>query len=101
MTITEADLTSAELDDLCDGLRAFITAEVVPRQRELSEAHQHLYRADGRFREEVLALGREVREASARAGYYGALAPEAIGGGGLGFEALYRLWETVFEACGA
>ena len=43
---------------------------------------------------------REVREASARAGYYTMLAPVEVGGGGLGFEALYRCWETVYRRCG-
>jgi acyl-CoA dehydrogenase len=44
---------------------------------------------------------REVRQASAAAGYFAALAPEEVGGGGLGFQALYRMWEAVFEFCGA
>ena len=94
-------LTDNELDDLCDGLRSFLLAEVAPRQQRIPAEHHQVFDADGRFHQWILDLWTEVREASAAAGYYTALAPAAVGGGGLGFEALYRLWETVFETCGA
>ena len=94
-------LTDDQLDDLCDGLRSFLLAEVTPRQQRIPAEHHQVFDTDGRFHRWILDLWTEVREASAEAGYYTALAPEAVGGGGLGFEALYRVWETVFEFCGA
>jgi alkylation response protein AidB-like acyl-CoA dehydrogenase len=94
-------LGSDELDDLCDGLRSFLLKEVAPRQTKIPTAFHEYFGPDGRYRQEILDLWTEVREASARAGFYTALAPASVGGGGLGFEALYRLWETLFETCGA
>lgn len=93
-------LTSEELDDLCEGIRSFLRAEVVHRHEKLAAENHDVYGSDGRFLPSVLDAMREVREASARAGYYPILAPQEVGGAGLGFEALYRVWETVFEFCG-
>lgn len=93
-----------DLDDLLDGLRGFLDAEVVPRHRARNDElldRGELYGPDGRYRPEVLDLIAEVRQASARAGYYTMLVAE--GGAavpGLGFEALYRVWEAVFRHCG-
>jgi acyl-CoA dehydrogenase len=92
--------TDIDLDELCDGLRSFVRAEVVPRQAALGQ-HATEFGTDGRFRDDVLAAFAEVRQASARAGFYAMLAPVEVGGSGLGFEALYRCWSTVFDACGA
>jgi len=97
----DTTVTATELDDLCTGLRSFLHAEVTPRQRAIPSEHHQVFGSDGRFKPEILQLWSEVRQASARAGYYTCLAPVAVGGGGLGFEALYRVWETVFETCGA
>lgn len=91
---------AVDLDELAGGLRDFVRAEVIPRQQALGQ-HFTEFGPDGRFRDEVLAAFSEVRQASARAGYYTMLAPAEVGGGGLGFEALYRAWSTVFDACGA
>ena len=83
--------------------RAFLRGEVVNRHQssplDLTDPWQ-VYGPDGRFRDEVLALMREVREASARAGYYTMVVPEHLGGAGLGFEALYRVWEAIYHQCG-
>jgi acyl-CoA dehydrogenase len=89
------------LDDLCDGLRAFLRAEVVPRHAQIPASQFQHYDESGRYLPELLQLFSEVRQASAAAGYYTVVAPAAIGGGGLGFEGLFRVWETVFESCGA
>jgi acyl-CoA dehydrogenase len=89
-----------DLDQLTEGLRDFIRAEVVPRQQALGP-HLSEFGADGRFRPEVLAAVSEVRQTSAAAGFYTMLAPAEVGGGGLGFEALYRSWATVFDTCGS
>jgi acyl-CoA dehydrogenase len=99
-TSTAADSTL--LDELCAGLRMFVRAEVVPRHEKLpaAELHQY-YDTAGRFHPEILRLFREVRMASAEAGFYTCLAPAEVGGGGLGYVALFRLWETLFETCGS
>lgn len=93
-----------DLDELVEGLRSFLRREVVTRHQrasiDLNDPWQ-AYGPDGRYRPEVLALLREVREASADAGYYTMTVPESLGGGGLGFEALYRAWEAVYHECGA
>ncbi len=86
-----------------DGLAAFARAEVIPRHvrhRELFENPRLLYREDGRFSEQALALIREVRRAAARAGYYAMCVPETLGGGGLGHLAYYAGWEELFRVCG-
>src|SRR5690606_3552898 len=74
-----------------------------PRYQRLIEASggkSRLYRPDGRFTDEVLDAMRAVRQASAEAGYYSMLAPAEIGGGALGFGALYRTWELIYRQCG-
>jgi len=89
------------LEDILDGLTAFIQKEVVPRHDELAESRSHsLYGADGRYTDDVLRLMREVREQSARAGYYAMLGPSELGGSDLGYEATYRVWEHIYRVCG-
>jgi acyl-CoA dehydrogenase len=84
-----------------EGLTAFLRAEVVPRQHALRDAGVAMYDGGGRLSPEVLQAFAEVRRASASAGFYTMLLAEELGGGGLGFEALFRLWETLFDVCGA
>ncbi|MGE3463740.1 MAG: acyl-CoA dehydrogenase family protein, partial [Pseudomonadales bacterium] len=86
-----------------EGLIAFADREVIPRHaqhRALFENPRRLYREDGRFSDELIALIREVRTASARAGYYQMCVPTALGGGGLGHLAYYVGWEALFHHCG-
>jgi alkylation response protein AidB-like acyl-CoA dehydrogenase len=86
-----------------DGLVAFARAEVIPRHekhRSLLEEPRRLYRDDGRFSDEAIGLIREVRQAAAKAGYYGMCVPESLGGGGLGHLAYYAGWEELFRTCG-
>jgi len=86
-----------------DGLLAFANQEVLPRHekhRALFEDPRRLYREDGRFSDALLALIREVRTASAEAGFYQMCVPEALGGGGLGHLAYYVAWEALFHHCG-
>ncbi len=90
------------LDDLLDGLRAFVRSEALTRHAAdptLADARTQ-FGPDGRFRDAVLEQIVAVRHAAAEAGYYTMLAPESIGGGGLGFEALFRAWELIFRECG-
>lgn len=86
-----------------DGLAAFARAEILPRHeknRDLFENPRRLYREDGRFSDELLALIREVRRAAAHAGFYAMCVPESLGGGGLGHLAYYVGWEELFRLCG-
>lgn len=95
---------AADLDDVIEGLRHFLLAEVIPRHVELEAStggKQRIYAQDGSFTPQVRQLIREVRQLSAKSDYYSMLAPADIGGGGLGYEALYRVWETVYRECGA
>jgi acyl-CoA dehydrogenase len=94
---------SSDVGRLLEGLRAFVDSEVLTRQDRagalLSDA-RHRYTDDGRLAEGVLDLVREVRMASAEAGYYTMFVPGSIGGGGLGNEALYRVWEDLHHRYG-
>jgi len=95
---------SSDIDDLLTGLRAFVEAEVVTRHRdagELLEDPRRKFTAGGRLSEDVLALVKEIRMASAQAGYYAMFVPAEIGGGGLGSEALYRVWEDLYHRFGS
>jgi acyl-CoA dehydrogenase len=86
-----------------DGIVAFAESEVVPRHernRALFENPRDLYREDGRFSDELLGLIREVRTASAAAGFYQMCVPASLGGGGLGHLAYYVAWEALFHRCG-
>jgi acyl-CoA dehydrogenase len=100
MSDTATAVDEIDLGDLEEGLRGFLRSEVVPRNRALQNAGTSEYGAGGRFSNEVLNAYSEVRQASAKAGFYTLLAPEEAGGAGLGFEALYRVWQTIFDFCG-
>jgi acyl-CoA dehydrogenase len=94
---------SAEIDELLSGLSSFLEAEVVKRHEDGGEAlsnPRHLFDEDGRFSQHALATIREVREASAEAGYYTMFVPAELGGGGLGSEALFRVWEMISHRFG-
>jgi acyl-CoA dehydrogenase len=86
-----------------EGISAFIRAEVVPRHDKhhalLTDQHR-LYTPDGRYAPEVVALMREVRMASAKAGYYTMCTPTELGGGGLGLLAYFVAWEQIYRQCG-
>lgn len=90
--------TSKEIDELLDGLGAFIETEVLTRHRDggdqLADPRRR-YDDDGRYSAASLDAIREVREASATAGYYTMFVPVELGGGGLGAEALFRVWEFI------
>ncbi|MDP6374307.1 MAG: acyl-CoA dehydrogenase family protein [Pseudomonadales bacterium] len=86
-----------------DGILAFAEQEVLPRHeanQALFENPRSLYREDGRFSDDLLALIREVRTASAAAGFYQMCVPEKLGGGGLGHLAYFVAWNALFHRCG-
>ena len=92
-----------EIAAIRDGISAFIRAEVVPRHdrnHDLLSDPQRLYARDGRYVPEVVALMREVRMASSKAGYYTMCTPTELGGGGLGMLAYFVAWEQIYRQCG-
>ena len=92
-----------EVKNARDGIVAFARQEVIPRHernRDLFENPRALYREDGRFSDELLVLIREVRTASAAAGFFQMCVPESLGGSGLGHLAYYAAWEALFHSCG-
>jgi acyl-CoA dehydrogenase len=92
-----------EVISVRDGIEAFIEKEVLTRHEknhELLSNQRYLYKEDGRFCEEALKLIREVRMASAEAGYYNMCVPKEIGGAGMGLLPYYVAWEQIFRMCG-
>jgi alkylation response protein AidB-like acyl-CoA dehydrogenase len=88
---------------LREGIDAFLRAEVFTRHARheaLLDDDRKLYTGDGRFSPAVLDVIREIRMASANAGFYAMCAPEEIGGQGLGHVAWFGVWEKIFHACG-
>ena len=102
MTAIAVDLPE-DVINARDGLIAFVDQEVIPRHRvhqALFDDPRRLYREDGRFSDDLLALIEQVRTASARAGYYHMCVPVHLGGAGLGHLAYYVAWEALFHHCG-
>ena len=86
-----------------DGLLAFTREEVIPRferNKELLENQRRFYDESGRPSDAVVALIREVRMASSKAGFYQMCTPESLGGGGLGHLAYFVCWQALFHKCG-
>ena len=88
---------------LLEGLAAFVEAEVFSRHEahaKLLDDPRHRYGPDGAYAPEVVELVREVRRASADAGYFNLAVPESLGGAGMGHLAYYAAWERVYHRCG-
>lgn len=93
-----------ELVQIANSVEAFCRAEVMARHaehQELLNDPRRTYREDGRFVDEVIELVRDVRKASAKAGFYNVSVPESLGGTGLGMIAYYTLIERIYRLCGA
>src|ERR1700751_4631158 len=83
-----------------DGVMRFVESEVAPRiakNHALLEDQRQLFEESGRYSAPGRGLIREVRMLSAKAGFYGMCAPEALGGGGLGHLAYYVAWEAIYR----
>lgn len=94
---------SLEEEALLKGLAAFVDHEVTPLEeanRELFEDPSACYAGKGGYSPEVQTLMRQVRNASADAGFYTMFCPEEIGGGGLGALMHFRAWEYLYHYCG-
>lgn len=86
-----------------DGVLGFVQAEVVPRierNHALLDDVRRLYSQNGTYSPEVRQLIREVRMASAAAGFYAMCAPTSLGGGGLGHLTYYVTWEAIYRTLG-
>jgi acyl-CoA dehydrogenase len=93
----------ADIQRIVSGLEKFVRAEVLTRHdkhADLLDDPRRRYLTDGRYAPEVIELIREVRMASAEAGYFNLAVPASIGGQGHGALAYYVAWETINRLCG-
>jgi acyl-CoA dehydrogenase len=93
----------ADIERVAAGLTRFIKAEVVGRHDKhaaLLNDPRRRYGPDGRYAPEVVELIREVRMASAHAGYFNLCVPTSLGGLGQGYLAYYVAWEAINRLCG-
>ena len=92
-----------EVESIVDGLEGFLQAEVIGRHEkhaDLLNDSRALYDEEGHYVPAVRELIRDLRMASARAGFYNVCVPEEFGGAGLGNVANYATWEAVYRVCG-
>ena len=102
MTAVAFDIPE-EIRSARDGLLAFGEKEVLSRHNqyhELLSDPRKTFDESGRFSAPVINLIKEVRMASADAGYYQMCVPEPLGGAGLGHLAYYVSWEALFRTFG-
>lgn len=88
---------------MLDGLSSFIDRYVVPLEGDneaVLEDQSSLYGPGGGYSDKATALIRQVRQASAEAGYYNAFSPAEIGGAGLGSLMNYLTWEHLYHLYG-
>ena len=93
----------AEIARIAAGLERFLRAEVFSRHdkhTELLDDPRRRYQADGRYAPEVVELIREVRMASAEAGYFNLCVPASLGGLGQGYLAYHVCWEMINRLSG-
>jgi acyl-CoA dehydrogenase len=94
---------SDEVSQIIGGLLAFIDAVVLPLEDKNSDVlhdPRKLYDSRGAYSSTARELVREVRMASAAAGYYAMFCPEEIGGGGLGSRVMLDAYESVYRKYG-
>jgi len=92
-----------ELARITAGLERFLRAEVIARHDkhgDLLEDPRRRYGSDGRYTPEIVELIRQVRMASAEAGYFNLCVPTSLGGLGQGYLAYYVCWEMINRLCG-
>lgn len=84
--------------EIGDALIRFIDREVVPLEHEhraLLGSERTVYTEEGLYAPQLVALRRQVRMRSAELGFYTALSPESLGGGGLGAQAASYIQERL------
>lgn len=93
-----------ELVAMEEGIREFARREIIgrhERHRSLFDDPRKVYDEDGSHSPIVRELIREIRIASAEAGYFNMSVPEELGGSGLGMLAYYTGFQALFHTCGA
>jgi acyl-CoA dehydrogenase len=88
---------------IVDGLLEFARQDILPREEALGETLHDprlAYGADGRESPPLTDARRQVRIASAKAGYYAMFCPPEIGGGGLGARMSFLCWEALHHVHG-
>ncbi|WP_435061456.1 acyl-CoA dehydrogenase family protein [Amycolatopsis thermoflava] len=92
-----------EARETAKGVLGFIERYVEPLERkhaDLLAEERHRYDENGLLKPEIRALKKQVRMASAEAGFYTMFGDEALGGGGLGEVALVHIQEELNRVCG-
>jgi len=93
-----------DIAEIVDGVDSFIQKEIMPLEEKnagLLHNPRELYNADtGAYTDAARQLIRDVKQRSARAGYYAIAAPESVGGGGAGYELFYAIWERIARTYG-
>ena len=93
-----------EIVALQSAIEVFVKKEVITRHdkhRDLLSDPRKKFTEEGRYAPEVVELIREIRMASADAGYFNMITPESLGGAEMGSLAYYCAWERIFHTCGA
>jgi acyl-CoA dehydrogenase len=101
VTLTSDKVEASELQHALFG---FIEAEVMPiedRVRSFLDDPRKYWLENGHIAPEIVAARREVRKASARAGFYTMFCPEELGGGGLGARLYFDVWEALCHRYGS
>ena len=99
-------MTSQDVDaaDICDALFKFIDRDVMAIESKLGDSYtdpRKYWREDGRLSQGIVDARREVRMASASAGFYTMFCPEELGGGGLGARLYFEVWEALCHRYGS
>jgi acyl-CoA dehydrogenase len=92
-----------DVADVLDGLERFVRSEVITAfddNVDLLDDVRRRYQPNGAFSAEVVELIRQIRMASAKAGYFTLAVPAEMGGGGLGYVAYLAAWERIYHLCG-
>lgn len=92
-----------EIRQVTESLLAFVDREVLPleaKHHDLVHDPREHFLPDGRYAPELLALRAEVRERSARAGFYTLFGSEELGGAGLGALAAAHIKEALYRHVG-
>lgn len=91
-----------DLADIIDGLEQFVRSEVVGRHRanaDLLSDQRRVYTDRGSYVPEVVEIIRDVRGASADAGFFSMCVPTDLGGQGLGYLAYFEAWKRILQVC--
>jgi len=104
MSLNQTNSEDVTAEQFMEGFFGFIDQEVMPIQKQLGETFRNprlYWREDGRLSDDIVAARREVRMASARAGYYTAFCPTELGGAGLGAQIYYQTFEELCHRHGS